>query len=351
MPYIGIDHDPFGMLLVGRNWEIGSEYRYGFQGIEKNINAGLDFYFADYRPYNQKLARWISIDPLYKSYVTNYCAFSNSPITRVDPRGDDDYFDIDGNYVGSDNKVTNHIWILKSNNIIAANDFYVIQKDGSKLVDPKYQDQEYAFKPSAFYYAENKSDPNNGGTNTKAIAYNNMRLKKILGYYFVEPILTGKIDETAAAYYSKEENQFYYAINKNGKISFCFDNADDLKSVICDHEDIHKEDHKNPKFTMTFLRHAEIYVNQIQSDQFTNTTEMFQRAMIIGAVDRYFSAYYDVGDLGNAIDNLNKVLREQGIHYQVTDVTYQGKGSYKITNTNDKSCTTHNVVPPKNPSD
>ena len=24
-------HDPFGMLLVGRNWEGGSEYRYGFQ--------------------------------------------------------------------------------------------------------------------------------------------------------------------------------------------------------------------------------------------------------------------------------------------------------------------------------
>lgn len=24
-------HDPFGMLLVSRNWEEGSEYRYGFK--------------------------------------------------------------------------------------------------------------------------------------------------------------------------------------------------------------------------------------------------------------------------------------------------------------------------------
>ena len=29
-------HDPFGMLLVGRNWEGGSEYRYRFNGKESD---------------------------------------------------------------------------------------------------------------------------------------------------------------------------------------------------------------------------------------------------------------------------------------------------------------------------
>ncbi|MBL0281081.1 MAG: hypothetical protein IPQ11_12230 [Bacteroidetes bacterium] len=27
-------HDPFGMLLEGRSWEGGSEYRFGFNGKE-----------------------------------------------------------------------------------------------------------------------------------------------------------------------------------------------------------------------------------------------------------------------------------------------------------------------------
>jgi len=29
-------YDPFGMITVGRSWEVGSEYRYGFNGKENS---------------------------------------------------------------------------------------------------------------------------------------------------------------------------------------------------------------------------------------------------------------------------------------------------------------------------
>ena len=62
------DYDPFGMLLVGRSWEGGSEYGYGFQGfisdneIYKN-NCGYSTYFRQYDP---RLGRWFSVDPKFK---------------------------------------------------------------------------------------------------------------------------------------------------------------------------------------------------------------------------------------------------------------------------------------------
>ncbi|HMX03343.1 MAG TPA: hypothetical protein PK511_07175 [Chitinophagales bacterium] len=30
------NYDPFGMITVGRGWEVGSGYRYGFNGQEQD---------------------------------------------------------------------------------------------------------------------------------------------------------------------------------------------------------------------------------------------------------------------------------------------------------------------------
>lgn len=87
----GLGYDPFGMLLVGRNWDGGIGYRYGFNNMENddevvgNDNA-LDF---GARIYDARLGRWLSIDPLtgtspsYSPYV--YTA--NNPILFIDPDG------------------------------------------------------------------------------------------------------------------------------------------------------------------------------------------------------------------------------------------------------------------------
>jgi len=88
-----LDYDPFGMLTVGRSWQAGSEYRFGFGGMENddeiagNDNA-LDFGAGIY---DARLGRWLSVDPsFYKySFETPYSFCSSSPIAYVDDNGKD----------------------------------------------------------------------------------------------------------------------------------------------------------------------------------------------------------------------------------------------------------------------
>ena len=85
------DYSPFGMLLVGRNWSAGSEYKYGFNGKENDDEVTGDGNFQDYgfRVYNTRLGRFISVDPLTikYSYWTPYQFAGNMPIKYIDLDG------------------------------------------------------------------------------------------------------------------------------------------------------------------------------------------------------------------------------------------------------------------------
>ena len=59
-----LDYSPFGMGMVGRSWEAGSGYRYGFNGKENEDeiagnNNAIDF---GARLYDSRLGRWFSCD-------------------------------------------------------------------------------------------------------------------------------------------------------------------------------------------------------------------------------------------------------------------------------------------------
>jgi hypothetical protein len=43
---------------------------------------------------------------LFKPWESPYACLSNNPIIRIDPNGDDDYFDSKGKYLGSDKNGT-----------------------------------------------------------------------------------------------------------------------------------------------------------------------------------------------------------------------------------------------------
>jgi len=88
-----LDYDPFGMMMVGRNWSVGSECRYGFNGMENvdeiagNDNS-LDF---GARIYDSRLGKWLSVDPMLKKYphLSPFVAMGNSPILIIDYDGRD----------------------------------------------------------------------------------------------------------------------------------------------------------------------------------------------------------------------------------------------------------------------
>ncbi|MEI2673487.1 MAG: RHS repeat-associated core domain-containing protein [Chitinophagaceae bacterium] len=86
-------HDPFGMLLEGRNWEGGSEYRYGFNGKEsENEMLGkqnsIDF---GARIYNNRLGRWFNVDNLTAKYplLSPYIFTADCPVLFIDIDGND----------------------------------------------------------------------------------------------------------------------------------------------------------------------------------------------------------------------------------------------------------------------
>jgi len=86
-----LDYDPFGMGMVGRSWEVGSVCRYGFNGMESEdeINGNNNLYTTEYREYDCRIGRWLSIDPFTRAFESPYVTFHNNPIYFSDPRGDD----------------------------------------------------------------------------------------------------------------------------------------------------------------------------------------------------------------------------------------------------------------------
>jgi len=82
------DYYPFGSPMPGRNLE-GDGYRFGFNSKEKDneIYGNGNSYTAEYWQYDARLGRRWNVDPVDKPWMSSYHAFSNKPITNVDPNG------------------------------------------------------------------------------------------------------------------------------------------------------------------------------------------------------------------------------------------------------------------------
>ena len=84
------DYYPYGMQMPGRNGST-SGYRYGFNGMEKDPewNGEGNSYTTEFRQYDPRVGRWLSLDPLMAQFpdVSAYVAYSNNPIYFIDPTG------------------------------------------------------------------------------------------------------------------------------------------------------------------------------------------------------------------------------------------------------------------------
>jgi RHS repeat-associated protein len=87
----GLDYYAFGDPMVGRTFTGASGYKYGFNGHEKDdeINGSGNSYSTEFRQYDPRLGRWLSIDPIKKPAESPYVGFANNPISFGDPDGKD----------------------------------------------------------------------------------------------------------------------------------------------------------------------------------------------------------------------------------------------------------------------
>lgn len=78
------DYYPHGATLPGRSYVAASQYRFAYQGQEKDGETGL-INFA-LRMFDARLGRWFNPDP-YGQYHSPYMAMGNDPGNIVDPSG------------------------------------------------------------------------------------------------------------------------------------------------------------------------------------------------------------------------------------------------------------------------
>jgi len=82
------DYYPYGLIMSGRSYnDITRGYRYGFNGMEESSEIG--FYTTEFRQYNPRIARWLTIDPLSGSmpWMSPYANNNDNPIYYIDPTG------------------------------------------------------------------------------------------------------------------------------------------------------------------------------------------------------------------------------------------------------------------------
>ncbi len=140
-------YESFGSLLPGRNWS--SELaRFGFGGQLKDnevyCHEGTS-YTAEFWQYDPRTGRRWNLDPVVKPWQSGYGAFSLNPIWRVDPNGDDDYYNYAGKWVGNDGQGS-HIRLIASkdafNGLISQG--REVLREQSRIVTVKVDDAQNA---------------------------------------------------------------------------------------------------------------------------------------------------------------------------------------------------------------
>ena len=81
------DSYPFGWNMPGRSYSAGENYRFGYQGSEKNEELEGS-YTTLHRQLDTRIGRWTAVDPVTREALSPYNSMDNNPITLNDPNGD-----------------------------------------------------------------------------------------------------------------------------------------------------------------------------------------------------------------------------------------------------------------------
>jgi RHS repeat-associated protein len=97
---------PFGYGIQQRTFVASGVgiYRYGFNGKEESGELSSGHYTTEFRELDSQTGRWWGVDPKSadRQGWSPYNVMSNSPVVMVDPRGDADFYNRRGRYIGTD---------------------------------------------------------------------------------------------------------------------------------------------------------------------------------------------------------------------------------------------------------
>ncbi len=257
----------FGSPLIGRSWEADSVggYRFGFNTQEKDdeIYGKGNATSAEYWEYDTRLGRRWNVDPINKPWQSDYLCLSNSPISKVDFNGDDDYFNADGSYNKlKSTKTGNNIYVMDAKGVGKILSNNVFTKENSKILA----------KVAGHYANQVGLDVNKLGGKDLSVAN-----RKWVGED------GGQLTPTSQSFYNNgivgytddimnndEKTNRISIVLTNGNTYSLLDDINNMKSTLL-HEKLHGEIKGGDGF-----EHLEVYYQQVTDPTYSKTTNAFK---------------------------------------------------------------------------
>jgi hypothetical protein len=227
----------------------------------------------DFRHYDPYLGRFNVIDPMAeeRNWLTPYNFVQNNPILRVDPSGLlDDYFDKEGNFLGSDELKTDNVKIIDKKDWDANK---TVSDNGVESIDSKAGDKNSVLhsKSGISDEASLKIYENYNPTDLNMEVDNDFS-----GNAGFTRTTVRKGDEVVEV---KTKLKVNVKINNREKIS---DHANEIKNILV-HEAQHYEDFKvlgNKIYSnlSTTQKEKSAYSSQMKHSTFKKTRKGFQKA-------------------------------------------------------------------------
>lgn len=282
------DFYPFGMQMPGRVFSSGT-YRYGFNGQERSPEISDNNFTAEYWQYDSRIGRRWNVDPVIKPWQSDYVTFSNNPVAKIDPKGDDDFFNSDGSFAYRTKTGTN---------------IKVLTQQGAKLlseIQPNNSSNRRALTNIIAYYAPRAGIP----------------AKTLVGISPSSPSLanstTNDTDRKPTLAFTNSTGILISA--KNG-INPKLNNYNNLVNTLV-HEEGHLEAGHPKKENLTFSEHVSVYEKQITDKTFSSTDINYKTGTttsfvgyLLGAVN---TGEIDEDEFDRKISSVNSKLKDFGI--------------------------------------
>ncbi|MBL7837141.1 MAG: hypothetical protein JNM67_06470 [Bacteroidetes bacterium] len=106
-----------------RSWSDASRvYRYGFNGKEIDFETANDNFpiaiWIGARIYDGSLGTWLSVDPVCDISKSKYVSFKNSPVLFIDKHGETDFYNLYGEWIGTDGVSNSQIVVVTENKLV-----------------------------------------------------------------------------------------------------------------------------------------------------------------------------------------------------------------------------------------
>lgn len=305
--------DGFVKSVDCRGGHIAYSYRYSFNSQEAEYEINRSVTFALHWMYDGRLGRRWNTDPVVKPWRSSYDAFSNNPIVKVDPKGDDDYFDHSGKYLGNDGTSTHNIRVVKSaelyhgiiDNILSgahrSSQINILQSSSDKLESVQFNStaqRKMLNKIAAHYYGKIGGSGSVGSKDSgkeNSLAHTNQELQIMIATY-------------------------------NGRLPELSGNYNNLMSTL-DHERIHKINNDPNKAGFNYRDHANVYLQQVQSDLFAPTTDEYKSGNA-GSAAKYLISAYNEGQMSDT--QVGEYMKQYNAANSVAQMSPVFSGSGKL---------------------